>query len=48
MFPALIEKLVRREDLTGAEAAAAMAEVMDGRAHDAQIAGIARRPRDEG
>jgi anthranilate phosphoribosyltransferase len=40
MFPALIEKLTRREDLTGEEAAAAMAEVMAGRAHDAQIGGL--------
>ena len=30
MFPALIEKLMRREDLTSDEAAAAMAEVMEG------------------
>jgi anthranilate phosphoribosyltransferase len=40
MFPALIEKLMRREDLTSEEAAAAMGEVMDGRAADAQIAGL--------
>jgi anthranilate phosphoribosyltransferase len=40
MFHALIEKLARHEDLTGEEAAAAMAEVMAGRAHDAQIAGL--------
>jgi anthranilate phosphoribosyltransferase len=40
MFPALIEKLMRREDLTSEEAAAAMAEVMEGRAADAQIAGL--------
>ena len=40
MFPRLIEKLMRREDLTSEEAAAAMAEVMDGRAADAQIAGF--------
>jgi anthranilate phosphoribosyltransferase len=40
MFPALIEKLTRREDLTSEEAAAAMAEVMEGRAADAQIAGL--------
>ena len=32
MFPALIEKLIRREDLTSDEAAAAMAEIMEGRA----------------
>jgi anthranilate phosphoribosyltransferase len=40
MFPELIEKLMRREDLTSAEAAGAMAEVMEGRAADAQIAGL--------
>jgi anthranilate phosphoribosyltransferase len=40
MFPALIEKLIRREDLTSEEAEAAMAEVMEGRAADAQIAGL--------
>jgi anthranilate phosphoribosyltransferase len=40
MFPALIEKLMRREDLTTEEAAAAMAEVMEGRAADAQMAGL--------
>jgi anthranilate phosphoribosyltransferase len=40
MFPALIEKLIRREDLTTDEAAHAMAEVMAGRASDAQIAGF--------
>jgi anthranilate phosphoribosyltransferase len=40
MFPGLIEKLTRHEDLTGAEAAAAMAEVMEGRAASAQIAGL--------
>jgi anthranilate phosphoribosyltransferase len=40
MFPALIEKVMRREDLTSEEAAAAMAEVMEGRAADAQIAGL--------
>jgi anthranilate phosphoribosyltransferase len=40
MFPALIEKLIRREDLTTAEAATAMAEIMDGRAAEAQIAGF--------
>ncbi|MGE0450149.1 MAG: anthranilate phosphoribosyltransferase [Vicinamibacterales bacterium] len=38
MFPALIEKLIRREDLTTDEAALAMGEVMEGRAADAQIA----------
>ena len=40
MFPSIIEKLMRREDLSSEEAAAAMAEVMDGRAADAQIAGL--------
>jgi anthranilate phosphoribosyltransferase len=40
MLPQLIEKLARREDLTVDEASAAMAEVMDGRASDAQIAGF--------
>jgi anthranilate phosphoribosyltransferase len=40
MFSGLIEKLIRREDLTAGEAAAAMADVMDGRAAEAQIAGL--------
>jgi anthranilate phosphoribosyltransferase len=40
MFPALIEKLARREDLTVDEASAAMADVMEGRAAPAQIAGL--------
>ncbi|MDO8794563.1 MAG: anthranilate phosphoribosyltransferase [Vicinamibacterales bacterium] len=40
MFPALIGKLTRREDLTVDEASAAMAEVMEGRAAPAQIAGL--------
>ncbi len=40
MFPGLIEKVMRREDLSSDEAAAAMAEVMEGRAADAQIAGL--------
>jgi anthranilate phosphoribosyltransferase len=40
MFPSLIEKLMRREDLSSEEAGAAMAEVMEGRAADAQIAGL--------
>ena len=40
MFPALIDKLTRREDLTTTEAAAAMDEVMAGRAAEAQIAGF--------
>jgi anthranilate phosphoribosyltransferase len=40
MFPPLIEKLTRHEDLTADEAAAAMDEVMAGRATAAQIAGL--------
>src|SRR6059036_2330187 len=40
MFPQLIEKLARHEDLTSEEASAAMAEVMEGRAAPAQIAGL--------
>jgi anthranilate phosphoribosyltransferase len=40
MFPQLIEKLGRHEDLTIDEASAAMAEVMTGRAAPAQIAGL--------
>ncbi len=40
MFPALIEKLRRQEDLTTAEAAAAMAAIMRGEATPAQIAGL--------
>ena len=40
MFPPLIEKLMQRQDLTTEEAAAAMAEVIEGRAADAQIAGF--------
>ncbi len=40
MFPALIEKVMRRQDLTTDEAAAAMTEVMAGRAADAQMAGL--------
>ena len=40
MFPDLIEKLTRREDLTSEEAAAAMTEVMEGRAAPAQLAGL--------
>ena len=37
MFPALLEKLARREDLTLEEASAAMAEVMEGRAAPAGV-----------
>jgi anthranilate phosphoribosyltransferase len=40
MFPQLIEKLGRHEDLTAEEAAAAMGEIMEGRAAPAQIAGL--------
>jgi anthranilate phosphoribosyltransferase len=40
MFPALIEKLRRQEDLTIAEAAEAMAVIMRGEAAAAQIAGL--------
>src|SRR6266849_6784379 len=40
MFKDLIEKLTRHEDLTADEAPAAMAEVMEGRAAAAQIAGL--------
>ena len=47
MFPALIEKLTRREDLTSDEAAAAMAEVMEGRARRRADRRPADRPGDE-
>src|SRR5881394_2320629 len=40
MFQDLIEKLTRHEDLTTGEAAAAMVEVMEGRAAPAHIAGL--------
>jgi anthranilate phosphoribosyltransferase len=40
MFSTLIEKLMRREDLSSEEAAGAMADVMEGHAADAQIAGF--------
>ncbi len=40
MFPALLEKLHRREDLSATEAAGAMAEIMEGRAAASQIAGF--------
>ena len=40
MFPALIEKLRRQEDLTTTEAADAMAVIMRGEATPAQIAGL--------
>jgi len=40
MFPELIDKLVRHENLTTDEAAAAMREVMEGRAAPAALAGF--------
>ena len=40
MFTALLEKLVRHEDLTTEEAAAAMGEVMQGRATPGSLAGL--------
>jgi anthranilate phosphoribosyltransferase len=40
MFSALFEKLQRRQDLTSDEAAAAMDEIMEGRAQPALIAGL--------
>ena len=40
MFPPLLEKLHRRQDLTVEEAGAAMGEIMEGRAQPAQIAGF--------
>jgi anthranilate phosphoribosyltransferase len=40
MMTGLLEKLVRHEDLTADEAAAAMAEVMEGRATPAALAGL--------
>jgi anthranilate phosphoribosyltransferase len=40
MFASLLEKLVRHEDLTAGEAAAAMQEVMEGRAAPAALAGL--------
>src|SRR4026209_2332056 len=48
MFPALIEKLVRHEDLTAEEASAAMQQVMDGNAPPAALAGLAAGPGVEG
>ena len=39
MFAPLLEKLNKRQDLTTEEASAAMAEIMDGRAQPAHIAG---------
>src|SRR6478736_5009685 len=40
MFTELLEKLSRHEDLTADEAAAAMAEIMEGRAAPSHIAGL--------
>ena len=40
MFQELIEKLTRHEDLTSEEAAAAMSEVMEGRATPANISAL--------
>ncbi len=40
MFPALLEKLQRRQDLSVDEAAAAMEAIMDGQAQSSQIAGL--------
>ena len=40
MFPPLLEKLNRHRDLTTDEAAGAMAQIMEGRATTAQIAGL--------
>jgi anthranilate phosphoribosyltransferase len=40
MFHELLEKLVRREDLTADEASAAMAQMMDGSVTEAAIAGL--------
>jgi anthranilate phosphoribosyltransferase len=40
MFPALLEKLMRHEDLTEDEAAGAMREVMDGRASPASLGAL--------
>src|SRR4029078_11070489 len=40
MFSGLIEKLLRRDDITTDEAAAAMSEIMEGRATEGQIAGF--------
>src|SRR5215470_10970713 len=39
MFGSLIEKLLRRDDITTDEAAAAMVEIMEGRATEGQIGG---------
>ena len=47
MFPLLIEKLVRHEDLTTDEAAQAMREVMEGRAAPRRAGWTACGARDE-
>ena len=44
----MLDTLLRREDLTAAQAAAAMEQVMDGAATPAQIAAFSRRAGDEG
>jgi len=40
MFAGIIEKLLRRDDITTDEAATAMSEIMDGRASEGQVAGF--------
>lgn len=40
-WPTVLGRLMRREDLTAAEASAALAEILDGNATDAQIAAFA-------
>ena len=40
MLSPLIDKLMRHEDLTAEEAAGAMADVMEGRATSAELAGL--------
>ena len=40
MFTTLLERIVRREDLTADEAAAAMREVMEGRANPAALGAL--------
>src|SRR5262245_50872249 len=40
LFPELIDKLTRHEDLTTGEAAAAMIEVLDGRASPVHLSGL--------
>ena len=48
LFTGLLEKVVRHEDLTADEAAAAMREVMEGRAAPAALAALLVGARDEG